>query len=1758
MKKEKKSNQSLKIFFALLVMAAFIFTGFSVLSENFSLSKEKKIAIKGFSKEKQDYKGTRDDTLLDEDFEGAFPPAGWNVATYGDPGNIWRRSDFFWAGNLAGTGYCAAIDSDYYWPDTNSGLRTPSLDLSTYGTASLQFNTYYNDIGSADYAEVRVSTDGGNNWNQIVLYTYDVGPYMPITLSLDAFAGESDVIVEFHYDDGGWDWYWHVDDVVITAAGEAGPGEPEPILIFDNGMNHDNNLGSSQIDNMYPFESWLADDFEITGAETDIAEVHWIGGYWNGNPSNFDIRITFFEDGNGQPGAEIEHVDIPAGDLAIAPAGGYFQYSTVLPDEVSLERNTRYWISIQGVGNFPPQYGVGMHANPMNFDMCMVKFPLLGIPDWQQSAVAFGQANDMAFQLYAAGVPVTENEYLESFTNDFNDPGYEPGAAWSAISIGDPNGEAIMNPEYANNLRVDVEEQPFGGYYDNGTFCWRQDTDGGISTLNELVMHIGLIDAVDVTLNFATLAFNTRSQDPMPSEFEGHRVGDGVAVSLDNINWYRLWQYPASVPDWSPIVNDWYHTGTPLRANPLNISALLEANGHTIDEREDLYIKFQQTGDQAINSDGILWDEILLRGDPGTQFLFDVPQVEGIGVVNEEVIAAVDQGAGELNETTRVDIIIGPSGQVVGGAGGNALPFTEDFEGGAFPPAGWTVDDRGQTGTWELGTYGGGHYYEPPGSGNYFAIADSDAHASWLFDTGLFTPPLDMLGANQVTLTYDRQYQNFAGYDDAYIRTYSGGTDAANLEEVLWHGTSDDPFGGVPGASHSFDPSGYSDPRNVYVEFCYATNGQTWLWSLAVDNIEIADTSTRSRETRGYPDSFDDVEMKFVKEDGFDANNWMLDGAPLPPGDPMEPVWDPVTGTYTFTIGELTDVLVYSFEASSTEGFDGPIGEFYYSFVEWDDDLVIDRQFPAPEMTIRAIESAELMGKVIANNGDDIGEDGSLMTVTVYDQFGVEMPAQEFDWELSFDPAWYNIDTGVGLDVNQVYIKMLEGEIGDTADLTVTHTSIPGLTYTFPITLTWDVADHIIGIPAPVYQYSLDGLLTAVIKDAYGNTVLDFMGETIYLIDEDDALEVFGDDFHLFDGSENGKWDFFITPEGDFYQNDQGPPWYPQVTFQNTTGIPGPNDLFTNPSVELTVQAGPVARLLVSTIEPTIYAGKSFNLTVQAVDAGGHNNITEDTSIIITHNCDATGDLEPSPWVVTTGILRFEMFDGVYNGGDNIYFNKTGTYTITVKSSKNHAVMGTHTFVVHPGDLNYLVPQPNPADLDAQFVSDGRYLIPVSGFKDFQVVGYDAFGNLIPDLEQADIEWGVTNNIGEMDDTTFLARDYFNLDEATDIEEDEYSYMDGDIVVTADLYGIQVELNIPIRVYNRLNVWLIEEEIQPTEILLDHPLELNIPVHYLTPIDSFSPTLELQVRVTIFNSVDTNGEPIDDGRLIFTSGAPNTTFRLVDLNMENEGVQVYSFTIPYEAIVQALDFDEQNVDTKNWMQVELVDIPGGRDMYDFQWNADDDWTRTELHAVSAPPASEVPSFAPAMAVMILALLGGAVIASLYSQRGSKKGRKDEDGVSPVIAIILMVAITIVLAGVLWLWVSGLVDTQKSNDIEYVDTAWESPTLQNDYQLIIENVKDKEFSVEDLEFSLMDGNKVDKSMGQHKVTAIYGKSIDNETIVSFHDGDHDGYLSTGDRFIIKSEDHENYDGTPDPGEARAGYYFALKTKDNELFEVQIEQ
>ncbi len=123
-------------------------------------------------------------SLLTEDFEGAFPPANWSVVNNGGT-CVWTRNDAFATARpnyAGGQGFCADADSDKCGSGTtmDTELRTMVLDLSTATTATLEYVTSYNDIGTGgDYADVDVSIDGGTTWTNLLHWDADHSPNGP-------------------------------------------------------------------------------------------------------------------------------------------------------------------------------------------------------------------------------------------------------------------------------------------------------------------------------------------------------------------------------------------------------------------------------------------------------------------------------------------------------------------------------------------------------------------------------------------------------------------------------------------------------------------------------------------------------------------------------------------------------------------------------------------------------------------------------------------------------------------------------------------------------------------------------------------------------------------------------------------------------------------------------------------------------------------------------------------------------------------------------------------------------------------------------------------------------------------------------------------------------------------------------------------------------------------------------------------------------------------------------------------------------------------------------------------------------------------------------------------------------------------------------------------------------------------------------------------------------------------------------------------
>jgi hypothetical protein len=189
---------------------------------------------------------------------------------------------------------------------------------------------------------------------------------------------------------------WEVDPGAYNCVGS--PGWEQ----LPNGTNS----YSSQVDACYPFTSSAVDDF--LGNGTGVIGVGWWGLYWNGGigvPDAFDISI--YVDAGGAPAGNPD----AGGALFYEQHADYHEtyetatsasYCTTFVDPFTDENGLTYWIGIQAVFCFPPQWGWATGAGD-GVDVCF-GFPFLGIPYWTTGASVFGVTSDMSFALLSDGM----------------------------------------------------------------------------------------------------------------------------------------------------------------------------------------------------------------------------------------------------------------------------------------------------------------------------------------------------------------------------------------------------------------------------------------------------------------------------------------------------------------------------------------------------------------------------------------------------------------------------------------------------------------------------------------------------------------------------------------------------------------------------------------------------------------------------------------------------------------------------------------------------------------------------------------------------------------------------------------------------------------------------------------------------------------------------------------------------------------------------------------------------------------------------------------------------------------------------------------------------------------------------------------------------------------------------------------------------------------------------------------------------------
>lgn len=165
-------------------------------------------------------------------------------------------------------------------------------------------------------------------------------------------------------------------------------------------------------------DAFPADDF-MFDEDTDVYRVYWGGGYFGCNYAqgpkdyHFDWNITFFEDdGSGyHPGAiytgpfTISDADLSKSEPAINSTTegiwgcGYFAW---LPDPVTFNADTKYWITIYGINEKYPQSCWAYHTEALGgilLHEANFKSDYFGIPDWTNTSEEFGEPSDMLYAL---------------------------------------------------------------------------------------------------------------------------------------------------------------------------------------------------------------------------------------------------------------------------------------------------------------------------------------------------------------------------------------------------------------------------------------------------------------------------------------------------------------------------------------------------------------------------------------------------------------------------------------------------------------------------------------------------------------------------------------------------------------------------------------------------------------------------------------------------------------------------------------------------------------------------------------------------------------------------------------------------------------------------------------------------------------------------------------------------------------------------------------------------------------------------------------------------------------------------------------------------------------------------------------------------------------------------------------------------------------------------------------------------------------
>jgi len=168
------------------------------------------------------YSKDNKDDLLITDFDSGIP-GDWTIIDGGETTDTWFGATDYNGSTLNGTPF-AFVNSDaagYF--DMDEQLITPEINTSGYTSLTLEFDHYFNFYSYGGVEKGDVDICDGSNWQNIYSVNSNVGSWSsPDHQAIDILSyANANLKVRFHYYDANYDWYWAVDNVLVS--GTPGP-----------------------------------------------------------------------------------------------------------------------------------------------------------------------------------------------------------------------------------------------------------------------------------------------------------------------------------------------------------------------------------------------------------------------------------------------------------------------------------------------------------------------------------------------------------------------------------------------------------------------------------------------------------------------------------------------------------------------------------------------------------------------------------------------------------------------------------------------------------------------------------------------------------------------------------------------------------------------------------------------------------------------------------------------------------------------------------------------------------------------------------------------------------------------------------------------------------------------------------------------------------------------------------------------------------------------------------------------------------------------------------------------------------------------------------------------------------------------------------------------------------------------------------------------------------------------------------------------